>query len=75
MKKIKIDICSPPDKEELVVAIMVGNRQFCELNQEGGKLTWEFYPNENGEPWVFDNEDLMVSIESAIGKLRRKIIE
>jgi hypothetical protein len=71
MQGIKIEICIPPDRKKFVSIVMIGNRQFCELNQEDGILKWEFYPNDRNLPWVIDDELLMSVLKQALEKLPR----
>ena len=71
MNNVKVEIYIPPDREKFVSSIMIGGRQFCELNQEGGVLKWEFYPNEGDMPWIIDDETLMLALKKALEKLPR----
>ena len=49
--KGKIELCSPPDREKLVVHVMIDDEQWLELNQENEELELEFYPRRDGQPW------------------------
>lgn len=72
--EIKIEICSPPDREKLVSCLMVTfenpvdgieGGQFAEINQESADLQIEIYPRRDGKPWTFDLDRLMQCLEHA----------
>ena len=46
MKKLTVEITSPPDREELVAEIWDENQMIAEINQESKILKLEFYTNE-----------------------------
>ena len=66
---IRIGIISPPDRELLTAEIMVGNQQWAELNQEGGKLQLEFYRRQDGQPWVMGFDITIQALANAKEKL------
>jgi hypothetical protein len=68
-KTFRISISSPPDRERLVADIFVGNTQWAELNQEQGSLTLELYPRQDGKPWVFDYEEVLIALQAAKERL------
>lgn len=70
MSQIRLDLASPPDREKLVVQLMIGTEQFAELNNEADSPKLEFYAKSDGQPWIVDLSDLMV----ALGDARKKLI-
>ncbi len=66
---IKIDLCSPPDRDELVAAIMIRGEQWAEVNRESGKLTVELYPRQDGAPWVFTFDEVIDALLAAKNRL------
>ena len=56
-KNIKIELCSPTDREKLVATVMVDGEQWVELNQESEDLMVEFYSRTNGKPWSLTYEE------------------
>ncbi|MGC4043024.1 MAG: hypothetical protein QM758_04405 [Armatimonas sp.] len=66
---IKVEICSPPDRENLVIAVMIEKRQFCEISQEDGKLEWEFYPNKDNLPWVIEHGEFISTLRKSLERL------
>jgi len=69
-KKLRVSISSPPDREHLVADFFIGDEQWAELNQEGGALNLEIYPNRSGEPWVLSFEEVLEVFKE--GKRRLK---
>ena len=66
---LKIEICSPPDREKLVAQIMIDHEQFAEINQESEKLVLEVYPRRDGMPWNLSLDDAMNSLVVAKARL------
>jgi len=66
---IRIGIISPPDRELLTAEIMVGGEQWAELNQESGQLQLEFYPRQDGQPWVMAFDTAIQALATAKEKL------
>jgi hypothetical protein len=55
---LRIEVTSPPDRDFVVVSLMVGSDEFAEVNQETESLKVEVYPRRDGEPWRLDYEEL-----------------
>ncbi|WP_375560737.1 hypothetical protein ACE193_24085 [Bernardetia sp. OM2101] len=47
MKELKIEIASPPDREELVAEIWQDNQMIAEVNQENNELVIQIYFENN----------------------------
>lgn len=69
MDSITLDLASPPDRERLVVQLMIGEEQFAEVNQEIDSLQVEVYGRRDGQPWIVDFEQLMSALTNARGRL------
>lgn len=63
--EFKIELCSPPDRENLVVTIMINGEQWVELNRESDSITLEIYPKPDGQPWILDLETAMSALFKA----------
>ncbi|MBD3842883.1 MAG: hypothetical protein IE909_13565 [Campylobacterales bacterium] len=68
MKKLRVEIASPPDREELVAEIWNGNQMIAEINQESGDLELEVYTTENSV--LFDYESFLIALIEAKEKLK-----
>jgi len=66
----RVSVASPPDRENLVAEIFVGNEQFAEVNQEQSALHVEIYPRQNGQPWLLTVEDVTEALNQARVRLR-----
>jgi hypothetical protein len=64
-----LKIASPPDREKLVAPIMLDGEQWAEINQETERLQVEIYPRRDGEPWVFDLEEVIEAFKEAQRRL------
>ena len=64
-----IGIASPPDRENLVAELDVGNVQFAEVNHESEIPVIEIYPRRDGEPWVFECRALIDALNRALYRL------
>ena len=69
MQNITLDLASPPDREQLVVQVMIGDEQFAEINQETDSLQIEIYGRRDGQPWTIDFDRLMVELANAKNRL------
>jgi hypothetical protein len=67
---IRVEVASPPDREKLVVQIMVGNEQWAEIHQEESELQLEIYPRQDGRPWVIE---LHAAVQ-ALAESRRRLL-
>jgi hypothetical protein len=67
--KMKMDIASPPDREQLVAEIFYEDGQWAEINQESGALTVELYPRPDGKPWSFPLHDAVSALQIAATRL------
>jgi hypothetical protein len=56
---MRVCTSSPPDREQLVAEIFLGDEQWAELNQEGNKLSLEIYPKRSGGHWLLEFEDAL----------------
>jgi len=70
--RIRIGIISPPDREMLCAEIMVGTEQWAEVNQEDGRWRVEFYPRQDGKPWVISFDEATQSLFDAKEELRAR---
>ena len=69
MNDILLDIASPPDREKVVIQMMVGSEQIAEVNQESESLQIEIYGRRDGHPWVLDYESLVLALQKAKTRL------
>jgi hypothetical protein len=67
--RTRIEICSPPDRESLVAAIMLGEEQLAEINQESGSLVLEIYPRRDGTPWILSLHDAIEALAAAKARM------
>jgi hypothetical protein len=65
----RVIFASPPDREKLVAMIDFGNEQWAELNEEADRGVIELYPRRDGEPWVFDFDEMLLALDSAKQRL------
>lgn len=68
MKKLTIEITSPPDREELVAEIWDKDQMIAELNQESENLELEVYSSENSVQ--LDYESFLNALIEAKEKLK-----
>jgi hypothetical protein len=66
---MKIEFTSPPDREGLVVSLLWDSEQWAEVNNDGGRLTVEFYARRSGHPWIFDYEEAIGALLEAERRL------
>jgi len=66
---LRVEIASPPDREKLVAQIMMDNEQWAEINQEGIELEIEFYPRQDGKPWVIPFNAALQALEEGRRRL------
>jgi hypothetical protein len=67
---MRVEIASPPDREKLVTPIMIDSEQWAEVNQESERLQIEIYPRRDGQPWIFDFEQVVEALLEARRRLR-----
>ena len=67
--ELHVEICSPPDREGLVAAAMLGNEQIAEVDQESGENRLEIYPRTSGEPWKLDLHAFVSALSEASSRL------
>ena len=67
---MRVEIASPPDREKLVAPIMVDTVQWAEVNHEKGRLQVEIYDRQDGQPWVFDVEEVIEALLEAKPRLQ-----
>jgi hypothetical protein len=67
--KMSVDICSPPDREELIAQILHDHEQWAEIHQETGSLTLALYPRQDGKPWEFSFDDALTALLHAQKRL------
>lgn len=72
--ELTITIASLPDRENLVAELWFGNMQWGEINQEGGSLTLEVYPQQSGKPWVFELNEVIKQVEQAKSRLEERTL-
>jgi hypothetical protein len=70
--EIKIELCSPPDRQKLVAAIMINGEQFAEVNRESDSITLEIYPRQDGQPWILGFETAMSVLFRAKDRLAER---
>jgi len=66
---LRICISSPPDRENLVAEVFVGNEQLAEVNYEQGTWNIEIYPRPSGEPWRLLLGDILRILQEAKSRL------
>jgi hypothetical protein len=66
---MRVEIASPPDREKLVAQIMVDQEQWAEINQERVELEVEFYPRQDGKPWVVPFDAALQALEEGRRRL------
>jgi hypothetical protein len=59
MTNIKVELASPPDREQLVVQLMISNEQIAEINQESESLQLELYGRRDGRPWIIQYSEFI----------------
>jgi hypothetical protein len=67
--KMKVDICSPPDRAKLVAQVSYDHEQWAEVHQEADGLTLELYPRQNGKPWEFSFDEALTALRHAQERL------
>lgn len=70
--KLKVQIASVPDRDNLVAEIWVGDQQLAEVSQETGTLKIEIYQR-TGEArgiWEIEFDELVNALQEARNKLR-----
>jgi hypothetical protein len=67
--EIRVDVASPPDREKLVVQIMIGSEQWAEINQQESELQLEIYPRQDSQPWVIELDAAVRVLTEARQKL------
>ncbi|MBX8547548.1 hypothetical protein K5D53_23240 [Pseudomonas cichorii] len=71
MKKLSSLISSPPDRENLVFEIWLGDDQLAEVSHEPGRsVEIEIYPPADGRAWVFEYEEFMAMLNQAKNNLK-----
>jgi len=70
MEKFNLIISSPPDRENLVAEIYLGNNQIAEISNENGTFEIELYHCENIK---FNFNDLYMVLQKAKEKLENRI--
>ncbi len=68
MKNLIIEITSPPDRENLVAEIWLGNQMIAEINQENENLRLEIFADKNGM-LELDYNEFYEALEKAKEKL------
>ncbi|MGB3464930.1 MAG: hypothetical protein WBA74_06665 [Cyclobacteriaceae bacterium] len=71
MKKLTIEITSPPDRDELVAEIWDNDQMIAELNQESENLKLEVYCSENSIQ--LDYESFLSALIEAKEKLKAEV--
>ncbi len=71
MKKLTIEITSPPDRDELVAEIWDNDQMIAELNQESENLELEVYCSENSIQ--LDYESFLSALIEAKEKLKAEV--
>ncbi|HMP60792.1 MAG TPA: hypothetical protein PKD86_15715 [Gemmatales bacterium] len=66
---LRVELASPPDREQLVAQIMADDEQCAELNIEHGILQVEIIPRGDGTPWQFSYESLVQALVEAKDRL------
>lgn len=69
MKNLIIEITSPPDRENLVAEIWLGNQMIAEINQENENLRLEIFADENGKLELSYND-----FYEALKKAKEKLV-
>jgi hypothetical protein len=64
-----VDVCSPPDRQNLVASISCNCEQWAEIHQEADILTLEIYPRQDGKPWELSFDQAMTALRQAKTRL------
>lgn len=68
-EEVTVTIASPPDRDNLVAEIWVGDEMWAEVSTDHGYPTLEVYPKPSGHPWLFKLEDVENALRTARDKL------
>jgi hypothetical protein len=70
MTNISITIASPPDRDDLVAELWLGDNQIGEVSRDTKDALWvELYPALNNEPWRLHLDDLTTALARAKERL------
>jgi hypothetical protein len=69
MKRFRICVSSPPDRERLVAEVFFRDEQLADVNQEAGRWSVELYPRLSGKPWTLPFDDTVIALRDAKTKL------
>jgi hypothetical protein len=70
MSEIKIDLSSPPDRNQLVASILINQVQIAEISNESSeKVIIEIYPQPNGGPWRVEYTEFIKAVITAKERL------
>ena len=67
--EFRIELISPPDREQLTASVLVDQEQLAEINQEQERPTLELYPRRDGQPWALDYEEAIAALVEAKRRL------
>jgi len=73
MVNFEIMLASPPDREQLVVMVMVDKEQLCEINRENGMKTIELYRRQDGQPWSLPLGECLAALNQACERLEEAL--
>lgn len=69
---LTIEITSPPDRDDLVAEIWVGDEMLAEVSLGGSNTAVvEFYPRQSGKPWIADLEEITEALNQAKQRLQQ----
>ena len=71
---LRVELISPPDREELVAALLVDHSQFAEVRIEGGVSKIELYGSPDGSAWDLDLTELLSALSHANERLRSRAL-
>lgn len=69
MSKFKIEITSPPDKNNIVAEIWISDNHICEVNKESGYYEIEIYSPMNRKFWTFTLDEFLEVLQEAKKRL------
>lgn len=69
MSKFKIEITSPPDRNNLVAEIWILDNHVCEINKECDYYEIEIYNPINSKFWTFTLDEFLEVLQEAKKRL------
>lgn len=70
LPSFRVLLASPPHREMLVSEVWWGDEMWAEVGQDGGELTVEFFPRQNGDRWILDLDQAVAALTEAGRRLK-----